>query len=93
MKDFIAPLFGFGMIGNALLFVPQVVGIWRSRRAEGISLITFLGFNAMQLVGVIHGVLQKDWALTAGMGASLLTCGAVTLGALVFRKGAAAASV
>jgi MtN3 and saliva related transmembrane protein len=86
MKEFVALLFGLGLGANALLFVPQAIAIARTRSAQGVSVLTFAGFNAMQAIGVLHGWLEKDWSLTAGMAASLLTCGAVTVLALVFRR-------
>jgi len=50
MKDIVAWVFGFGMALNALLFVPQALSIWRTRRTEGVSLLTFGGFNALHVV-------------------------------------------
>lgn len=85
MKETVAWLFGVGMGLNALLFVPQVVAIWRKKRAEGVSLLTFGGFNALQLLGVLHGTLERDWSLAAGMAVSLCTCGSVTVLALIYR--------
>ena len=85
MKAFVALVFGLGMVVNALLFLPQALAIVRARRAEGVSIVTFLGFNAMQAVGVLHGYLEKDWPLVIGMFASLITCGAVTVLAVMFR--------
>jgi MtN3 and saliva related transmembrane protein len=87
MKDAVAVIFGFGMGLNALLFVPQALTIWRSKRAKGVSLLTFGGFNALQALGVLHGCLQRDWSLAAGMAVSLATCGSVTLLALIYRSG------
>ncbi|MGC2656402.1 MAG: hypothetical protein WA324_00385 [Bryobacteraceae bacterium] len=87
MKDAIALIFGFGMGLNALLFVPQALTIWRSKQAKGVSLLTFGGFNALQALGVLHGYLQHDWSLAAGMALSLATCGSVTLLALIYRSG------
>jgi MtN3 and saliva related transmembrane protein len=82
MKEVVAWLFGVGMGLNALLFLPQAVSIWRTRSAEGVSLLTFGGFNVLQALGVVHGVLQHDWSLAAGMCVSLLACGTVTVLAL-----------
>jgi MtN3 and saliva related transmembrane protein len=87
MKDAIALVFGVGMGLNALLFVPQALTIWRSKQAKGVSLLTFGGFNALQALGVLHGYLQHDWSLAAGMAVSLATCGSVTLLALIYRSG------
>jgi MtN3 and saliva related transmembrane protein len=86
MRDIVAWAFGFGMGLNALLFVPQVLSIWRTRRTEGVSLLTFGGFNALQALGVLHGILQRDWSLALGMAVSLLTCGSVTLLTMIYRR-------
>ena len=78
MKEIVAVIFGLGLLGNALLFVPQVIAVWRKKSDEGISLITFGGFSILQIIGIIHGVYQHDLSLILGMAASLLTCGSVT---------------
>ena len=78
MKEIVAVIFGLGLLGNALLFVPQVIAVWRKKSDEGISLITFGGFSILQVVGIVHGLYQRDPSLTLGMAASLLTCGSVT---------------
>ena len=86
MKSIVAVVFGFGMLINACLFVPQAWRLWKSKRAEGVSVLSFAGFNALQLIGVVHGYFQQDHALMMGMLASLLTCGSVTLLAARYAK-------
>ena len=78
-------LFGLGLGCNALLFVPQVLAVWRKKSDEGISLITFGGFSILQAIGIVHGLYQQDLSLTLGMAASLLTCGSVTVLTIFYR--------
>ena len=85
MKEIVAVMFGLGLGCNALLFVPQVVAVWRKKTDEGISLITFGGFSVLQVVGIVHGVYQRDLSLILGMAASLLTCGSVTFLTIFYR--------
>ena len=85
MKEFVALLFGLGLGGNALLFVPQIVSVWRKKSDVGVSLLTFGGFSILQIIGIIHGLYQRDLSLTLGMAASLLTCGTLTLLTVVYR--------
>ena len=85
MTDIFDWLFGLGLGCNALLFVPQVLAVWRKKSDEGISLITFGGFSVLQAIGIVHGVNHHDWSLILGMAASLLTCGSVT-GLTVFYR-------
>ena len=76
MKEIVAVVFGFGLLCNALLFVPQVLAVWRKKTDEGSSLITF---------GVVHGVYQRDLSLILGMAASFLSCGSVTALTIFYR--------
>lgn len=78
MKQMVAVIFGLGLFGNALLFIPQALAVWRTKSDEGISLITFGGFCVLQIVGVVHGLYQHDLALTIGLAASFVTCGTLT---------------
>jgi len=85
MKDIVAIIFGLGLMGNAALFVPQAIAVWRKKTDEGVSLITFGGFNVLQAIAIVHGFYQHDRALILGMIASLITCGAVTTLTLFYR--------
>jgi MtN3 and saliva related transmembrane protein len=85
MKQIVAIVFGLGLLGNALLFVPQVIAVWRKKSDEGISLITFGGFSILQVIGIVHGAYQHDPSLIIGMAASLLTCGSVTGLTILYR--------
>jgi MtN3 and saliva related transmembrane protein len=85
MKEIVAVVFGLGLVGNAILFVPQGVAVWRKKSDEGISLITFGGFSILQAIGIVHGAYQRDASLILGMAASLLTCGSLTVLTLFYR--------
>ena len=85
MKDIVAIIFGLGLMGNAALFVPQAIALWRKKTDEGVSLITFGGFNVLQAIAIVHGFYQHDRALILGMIASLITCGAVTCLTMFYR--------
>jgi MtN3 and saliva related transmembrane protein len=85
MRQIVAVIFGLGLLGNALLFVPQIFAVWRKKTDEGISLVTFGGFCALQVISVIHGLYEHDLAMVLGMGASLLTCGSVTFLTILYR--------
>jgi MtN3 and saliva related transmembrane protein len=85
MKEIVAVIFGLGLLCNALLFVPQVIAVWRKKTDEGISLVTFGGFSVLQAIGIVHGVYQRDNSLILGMAASLLSCGSVTFLTLFYR--------
>jgi MtN3 and saliva related transmembrane protein len=85
MKQFISILFGLGLLGNAALFVPQVLAVYRKKSDQGISLITFGGFNILQAIGIVHGIYQQDLSLILGMIASLITCGSVTTLTIYYR--------
>jgi MtN3 and saliva related transmembrane protein len=85
MKEIVAVIFGLGLVCNALLFVPQVIAVWRKKSDEGISLVTFGGFSVLQVVAIVHGLYQHDLSLILGMSASLLSCGTVTTLTIFYR--------
>jgi MtN3 and saliva related transmembrane protein len=85
VKEIVAVIFGLGLGCNALLFVPQVLALWRKKSDVGISLITFGGFSVLQVVGIVHGVYLNDLSLILGMAASLMTCGSVTGLTILYR--------
>jgi MtN3 and saliva related transmembrane protein len=85
MRQIVAVIFGLALLGNAALFVPQALAVWRKKTDEGISLVTFGGFCILQVIGVVHGFYEQDRSLIIGLGASFLTCGTVTLLTIVYR--------
>lgn len=85
MREAFAWLFGLGLVVNGLLFLPQALALWRSKSAEGVSLVTFGGFNVLQGIGIVHGIYEHDLSLIWGMSASFVLCGAVTGQAIFYR--------
>lgn len=70
--------FSISLLMNATLFIPQILTIIKNKSAKGVSLITFLGFNLIQLFTMFHGLLTKDYLLAGGYLLSILTCGTVS---------------
>ncbi|MFB2920726.1 MULTISPECIES: SemiSWEET family sugar transporter [Aerosakkonema] len=85
MKEIVTFFFGLGFVFNASLFIPQALKITKNKSAKNVSLITFMGFNFIQLNGVLYGYYQNDWILMYGNLISLLSCGTVTCLAIVYR--------
>lgn len=79
MENFINVIFSFSLLLNAALFIPQALKIFKRKSAMGVSLITFAGFNFIQLATVLHAYVANDMLLFYGYLLSLLTCGSVTL--------------
>jgi len=71
--------FSISLIFNSVLFIPQIISMVKAKTAEGISLLTFSGFNIIQLFTLFHGVIEEDSILVYGCILSLITCGSVTL--------------
>jgi MtN3 and saliva related transmembrane protein len=78
IKSFIEVGFGLGMFVNAVLFLPQVIKIYKTRNVQSLSLITFAGFNTIQLFSLLHGYIHKDYIFMFGMSLSLILSGSVT---------------
>ena len=86
MKEIVTFFFGLGFIVNASLFIPQAIRIIKTKSAKNISLITFAGFNLIQLNGILYGYYQNDSILMYGNFISFITCGTVTLLAIYYKK-------
>jgi MtN3 and saliva related transmembrane protein len=56
---------------TTVAFVPQIVRVWRLRRAEEISSATFLLFSVGTLVWLAYGVLLSSWPIILANGATL----------------------
>jgi len=77
--------FGMGLFINAMLFVPQFIRIIKTKHARDASLITFAGFNLINILTVLHGLIKHDLILTLGSSLSTITNGCVTLSILWYR--------
>jgi MtN3 and saliva related transmembrane protein len=84
-KTIIEIFFSAGMFINALLFIPQVIKLLKTKDSHDLSLLTFAGFNLIQLFILLHGLIHHDYLLLAGAGLSLLTCGTITVLIIVFK--------
>jgi MtN3 and saliva related transmembrane protein len=86
LKYFVEIMFGLGLFFNAALFIPQAVKMFRTKSSEGVSLLTFAGFNVMQFFTLLHGYLNKDYLLLFGFFLSFIFCGVVTFLIMLYRK-------
>lgn len=71
--------FSISLLVNAALFIPQIISLLKSKSAKGISLITFAGFNIIQLFTMLHGLYLGDYLLAGGYLLSIITCGTVSV--------------
>ena len=85
-KHFVELMFGLGMFVNAALFIPQAIKIYKTKNANGLSIITFLGFNLTQLFIILHGYIHDDYALMFGYALALFTSGVVTLLIFLYKE-------
>ncbi len=86
LKGFVDLVFSLGLFLNAVLFIPQAITLFKTKNAQGSSMITFFGFNVMQFFTLWHGYFAKDYLLMSGFLLSFLTCGAVTLQLFFYRN-------
>lgn len=89
METWVIPLIEFlfaaALFVNALLFIPQALQIYKQKKSEEVSLITFGGFWLTQLLTVFHAIVKQDWILLMGYIAALITCGTVIILAIKYR--------
>lgn len=71
--------FSISILVNAILFIPQALILIQTKHAKDISLMTFVGFNIIQLFTLFHGLLVHDYILVIGYFFSIVTCGSVSV--------------
>lgn len=79
-------MFSLGLFFNAMLFVPQIVKLLRTKSAKGLSLLTFAGFSVIQIFTILHAYIAKDYLLFFGFLLSFLLCGTVTVLIIFYRR-------
>ncbi|MBN9228563.1 MULTISPECIES: hypothetical protein [Legionella] len=70
--------FSICLIANAALYIPQIFILLKVKTAKGVSFLTFLGFNIIQLFTLLHAWVINDFILAVGCILSLITCGTVS---------------
>lgn len=70
--------FSISLLVNAILFIPQAWIIFQKKSVNDVSLLTFVGFNVIQLFTLLHGLLTHDYILVFGYFLSIVTCGTVS---------------
>lgn len=78
IKYFINAVFEIGLFINALLYIPQIITLWQKKHADDVSLITFAGFNIINLFAILHGFVVNDKWLVIGLSFSVVTNTTVT---------------
>lgn len=67
-------------------FVPQVVKIWRTRRAEDISLPAFSIFATGVFLWLVYGILRRDLPLILANAVTFLLAASVLILTLSLRS-------
>lgn len=67
MKLLIFWLYQLVMYGVALSYVPQIVRLYKTKDANELSFITFLGFALLQVISAIHGYYTHNLTLLFSM--------------------------
>ena len=85
-QPIIETFFGLGLFINAVLFIPQAIKLYQQKDSSELSLTTFIGFNTIQLLTMLHGFIYKDYLLAVGYILSFITCGIVTMLIIIYRN-------
>jgi MtN3 and saliva related transmembrane protein len=67
-------------------FVPQVVRLWRTRNAEGISLVTFSAFSVGVTLWLGYGLILSAWPIILSNAITLVLALAIIVLTVRFRR-------
>lgn len=84
--SFVEIFFSLGLFINAILFIPQLLKLYRTKDSQGLSLTTFGGFSLIQIFTVLHGYLHQDHLLIWGSVLSLMPCGGIAALIIYYRR-------
>ncbi len=62
---------------TTVAFLPQLLRVWRLRRAEEISTTTFALFSAGTLLWFFYGIFLQAWPIILANGFTLVLAGAI----------------
>jgi len=84
-EKFMKQLLGMISIFTLVMTVPQVLTIWISRQAGGVSLLSWGAYFISVLVWFWYGLQKRDRNIYLPCLGWLLLDGAVVVGALIYR--------
>ncbi|MBH1989022.1 MAG: hypothetical protein I8H75_04940 [Myxococcaceae bacterium] len=85
LHNIIETAFEIGVIINSLLFIPQILHLFRQKNSHGISLATFGGFTLLNGLTICHAVIRNDEILLLGSILSLTSCTIVSILIIFYR--------
>ncbi|MBP7189997.1 MAG: hypothetical protein KA998_01965 [Rickettsiaceae bacterium] len=78
--------FGMAMFANSVLFIPQIIRLYKTKDSKDVSALTFAGFNVIQILSILHGYINGDYKLMYGMMLTFILCIVVTIMILYYRN-------
>lgn len=57
---------------TTISFIPQVIKIYKTKDAKGLSLVTFCIFSCGVLLWLVYGVVIHEWPVILANGATLI---------------------
>jgi len=85
IKHIIEIGFSLSLFANALLFIPQILQLIKTKNSESTSLQTFSGFAVIQIFITLHGFIHRDYILAFGCMLSLVLCTTITFLIIFYR--------
>lgn len=74
-------LYSISFVYTAIAAIPQIYNLLKTKKAEELSLITFLGFNFIQIISAFHAYINHETAFLIGM--ILLMCAYLPITGLI----------
>ena len=85
IKYIVEVAFSLGLMAKALMFAPQAWKLYKAKKSDELSVLTFLGLNIMQLLTVLHAYFNQDHLLMIGVLLSFIFCSSVTFMIIFYR--------
>jgi uncharacterized protein with PQ loop repeat len=83
-NHYIDRLVYFAAILEPLVTIPQVYIIFHDKSAEGVSLLSWLGFQILTAIWIWYGYVHKDKAILIYQGLFFIFQGMVIIGGIMY---------
>lgn len=71
-------------IGSTLFNIPQIITIWANKDAQGVSLLSWVGFSIASLFWLFYSIHHKEKALIITFGLNFLFQFAIIVGVIIY---------
>ncbi len=84
VKVFFEKLIIFVAIVGPLANLPQLINVWIKKKANGVSVVSWILFSIVSLVWLIYGIIKKDKYIIITFTITFILQLMITIGTIIY---------